>query len=355
MTNLAKFIIEGSEGGVSPSSDRGYDAVHEETLAFRLEASASLVRSFAIQVYSASVPDSPLASSGAPQLTLVGATSGQSVLAVNPAADITTEMPETGVHFWLVRCLVDGGKDADGNDDPNRVFERGIAILTGSGLRKMVASESTQYEEAGWAEVVNRIVAAIDDIEVGPGVSESQVNTMINDALVAALGSPLPSNGVFPAPRPISAANSHAGSRIELGPRAGGWVSNEVANDGEVTLQFELGQFRRCKLTMQIDGTAEDGTAYELAVRILAHTVALAVTNISVYIIDHAIDGDVDAEWDEEVEANSPILVTAAPTAPELALPLHITITVKNQTGGLLSMAADVQYEERAVPSLPTP
>jgi hypothetical protein len=193
-------------------------------------------------------------------------------------------------------------------------------------------------------------IAVLAQTNAGGGLGESEVNALINAALVAALGSPLPSNGVFPAPRPISAANSNAGTRVELGPRFGGWVSNEVANDGEVTLQNELGQFRRCKLPMQIDGTAEDGTAYELAVRIIAHTAALAVTNVSIYVIDHAIDGDVDAEWDEE---DPPILVTAEPAGEEL--PLNIVITVTNKSGVLLSMGADVQYEERSVPAVPTP
>ena len=168
--NLARFIIEGSVGGVSPASDRGFDAVHGEALAFRLEEGVSnLIRSFHVQVYSPSNPTSPRASKDAPLLSLVGETTGQHVKAVTAASDITTGMPGSGVHSWIVVATVNGGLDANGNPSEDLRFSRLVVIRTEGGARKIVVGETTEYSAESWPEAFNDIVDAgpVPDGSVG--------------------------------------------------------------------------------------------------------------------------------------------------------------------------------------------
>lgn len=157
--NLARFVIEGSVAGVSPAENRGFDAAAGEGLAFRLEDGASnRVQSFQIQVYSPTNTNSPRCTKGAPLLTLVGKTSGQSVEAATPSADITTTMPGSGVHGWMVVATVNGGVNADGVVDPNYRFARMVVMRTGAGTRKMISLEATEYQPEGWAEAYNELV-----------------------------------------------------------------------------------------------------------------------------------------------------------------------------------------------------
>lgn len=156
--NLARFLIIGSVGGQSSSTDRGYDATAGETLEFRLEDGPSgRVRSVRFEVYSADSPKSPRASTGAPELVLSGATTGQSVYAASPGAGVTTTVP-VGAHSWVVRCVVDGGVNAQGLPDPNLVFERIVAVRSPSGLRKIISGERTEYHPDGWAQAQNEMV-----------------------------------------------------------------------------------------------------------------------------------------------------------------------------------------------------
>ncbi len=156
MANLAKFTIEGTA-----SSPGGYDATISQVLNFALEGGpANLVQRWTLQVFSSSESDSPLASKNAPTLTLVGATSGQKVDAATPASEITCTMPGSGVHSWLVRSIVNGGVDASGKKNPDYVFERLVAIKTGSGIRKVIATEQTAYSPRGWSDAQNDLTDA---------------------------------------------------------------------------------------------------------------------------------------------------------------------------------------------------
>lgn len=165
--NLARFLIIGS-AGESQSSDGGFDAEPGETLTMRLEGIPSnVVHRVHFQVHSPSVATSPQATAGAPLLTLSsGGSSGQSVQAVTPLADVTVPMPVDGVHTWAVRCTVNSGVNAQGAFDPNYVFERIIAMRSASGHRKILPAEGTQYSPAGWAQAFNELV----DLAPAPGV-----------------------------------------------------------------------------------------------------------------------------------------------------------------------------------------
>lgn len=156
MTNLARFTIEGT-----PSSPGGYDATISQVLDFALEGGpANLVQRWTLQVFDANESGSPLASKNAPTLTLVGATSGQKVDAATPGSTITCTMPSSGVHSWLVRSIVNGGVDATGNANPDYVYERLVSIKTGSGIRKVIATEATAYSPRGWADAQNDLTDA---------------------------------------------------------------------------------------------------------------------------------------------------------------------------------------------------
>lgn len=182
MTNLARFEIEGSVGGLSPSTDLGYDGVHEEDLTLRLEGDvASVARTWEVQVYSPDNSLGPRASKDAPLLTLVGATSGQNVSATSPGSDITTALPASGTHAWVMRSLVDDGNDSDGNPDPDRVFERMVVIRNTDGHRKIIAIESTQYQKEGWSEAHNEIVDTFETVGSAAVVSASGNKTITID------------------------------------------------------------------------------------------------------------------------------------------------------------------------------
>lgn len=155
MTNVARFTIEGTA-----SSPGGYDATAGQTLHYALEGGpAGVVQTWTLQVYDPADLTSPLASPSAPLMTLVGATSGQKVNASTPSSQITSVVP-AGMSSWIVRSLVNGGKNAKGKDDPDYVFERMVVVKDISGRRKMIATEETQYGPDGWAGAVNDHMAA---------------------------------------------------------------------------------------------------------------------------------------------------------------------------------------------------
>jgi hypothetical protein len=169
VTNLAKFTIEGTA-----SSQAGYDGTAAQVLHFALEASATLVQRWTLQVYDPNDTSSPKASYGAPLLTLVGATSGQNVDAATPGSQVTCTLP-SGMNSWIVRSVVNGGLDAHGVPNPNYVFERMVVIRDGSGRRRVVVAEATQYGPDGWARALNESlsvsVGAQSGTESGQGLT----------------------------------------------------------------------------------------------------------------------------------------------------------------------------------------
>lgn len=156
MPNLARFFIN----GVSSTPTAGLDASAGQLLTFTPEGASSLVQRSTYEVYSVSEPSSPLASKDAPTLTLVGATSGQKVDAATPSAAVTCTLPNFDglCASWLVRRYVNGGIDASGRFNPDYVFERLVAVRAANGMRKVIATEGTQYSPRGWADAQNEEV-----------------------------------------------------------------------------------------------------------------------------------------------------------------------------------------------------
>lgn len=184
--NLARFTVN-----ASPSTARGYDGTNSQALIFALEAVTGAVQRWTLEVYSPLDGNSPLASKGAPLLTLVGATSGQKVNAATPSASITGTLPASGYHTYKVRSTVNGGLDAYGRPSPDLVFERIVVIRTPAGRRKILATESSEYEAAGWAGAQNDDVDAAVDAPAAatvfrPAVSSSVGLAGTNTALIQA-------------------------------------------------------------------------------------------------------------------------------------------------------------------------
>ncbi|MHB9005066.1 MAG: hypothetical protein ACYC6C_13600, partial [Coriobacteriia bacterium] len=207
MTNWARFTINGTA-----STTGGYDALAGDALSFALEASPGLVvRKTEYWVYSAADPDSPLASKSAPELSLVGATTGQRVQAATPAAVVNTTLPALGVHSWIVRCQVNDGVDEDGSVNPDYVFERMICVRSASGRRKIVPTEGTMYSPRGWADAQNDDV---DGIVIPGGMSNVLYVDVNGDDLTAVRG-----NSGYPYATIQAALNDAAsGDCVQVGP-----------------------------------------------------------------------------------------------------------------------------------------
>jgi hypothetical protein len=160
----ALFTIDGD------SSNQGFDADEGETLSLRLkQLPPAGVSTVLFQVFSPSGFDDslgiganpPRSSSGAPTLTLEGATSGQSVSPAAVDGIVTVDMPGEGGHSFIVRCIVNGGMGTlpDGRTGPvpALVHERMIAVRDANGCRAVIATETTQYDDDGWAGALNEM------------------------------------------------------------------------------------------------------------------------------------------------------------------------------------------------------
>lgn len=155
----ALFSIEGDDGNA------GYQASAGQTLTLRLRAQPPVgVNTVLFQVWNPAGADPtlgiaanpPRASKGAPTLTLVGSTEGS---AVSPSGGVdgtvTVEMPGSGGHSYLIRCVVNGGYRQLPNGtqvlDPTLIHERGVWTAPAAGVRKAIATEVNQFEAEGWA------------------------------------------------------------------------------------------------------------------------------------------------------------------------------------------------------------
>lgn len=153
MGNLARFTINGVA-----STPAGFDASALQVLAFALEAPSGIARRWTLSVYDPAQPGAPLASLSAPQLTLVGATSGSVVDAASVASTITCTLPAGPLSAsWIVRSVIDGGIDSNGSPNSDLVFERLIAARSLTGVRKTVAGEAQQYSPRGAADAQNEL------------------------------------------------------------------------------------------------------------------------------------------------------------------------------------------------------
>jgi hypothetical protein len=152
------------------SSDQGYDAEAEDVLTLRLkQLPPAGVATVLFQVFRAGgfdpdlgiAANPPRSSPGAPQLTLAGATSGQAVSPVAVDGAVTVTLPSEAGHSWIVRCVVNGGMGTlpDGRTGAvaGLVHERMIAVRDGNGCRAVVPTETTQYDDDGWAGALNEM------------------------------------------------------------------------------------------------------------------------------------------------------------------------------------------------------
>lgn len=151
--------------------DHGYEAENAETILLSLR-DPSLATTVVFQVYNPGAVDPslgiaanpPRSSKGAPTLTLEGATSGQAVSPLTVDGAVSCELPGSGSHSWIVRCVVNGGRRQLPNGatvvDPALTFERGVWIPTANGARKVVITESTQFELDGWAGALADFIGA---------------------------------------------------------------------------------------------------------------------------------------------------------------------------------------------------
>ncbi len=144
----------------SDSGSAGFEASNGQVLTLRLRQPLGASRVL-FQVWDPAGADPalgiaanpPRASKGAPSLTLNGSSSGYAVSPATPDGAVTLTMPGGG-HSYLVRCVVNGGTRTVGGrvvTDPTLISERGIFTPTGTSIRKVVATETTQFEAEGWA------------------------------------------------------------------------------------------------------------------------------------------------------------------------------------------------------------
>lgn len=181
MGNLARFIVE-----ASPSSDGGYDTTPGAGLTLSLEAPSGVVNRWTVSVYDPANSGSPLATKDAPLLTLVGATSSSEVDAATPSAAVTVAIPGDSIAAsWKVRSTVNGGVDANGQPNADYVFERILSVRTSTGIRKIIADESTEYSQTGVADAQNEAadIAGEPGPPGAPGVGRAAVRAVQTAAL----------------------------------------------------------------------------------------------------------------------------------------------------------------------------
>lgn len=140
--STADFSISGD-----PSTNHGYDADNSEVLDLRLEASPALdIRTiqYSTVVASSDAPALVYSDSGAPS---------------PPTSSCTATMPASGLHAYLIQAQANGGVDAEGNVNSDYTKQRLVVIRATTGVRKLVASERTEYDAThGWVAAINELI-----------------------------------------------------------------------------------------------------------------------------------------------------------------------------------------------------
>jgi hypothetical protein len=181
VTNRALFDVN------ADGLNQGFNGSSGQALTFTLR-SPSNIRSWVLQTYDAATYDPnlgvfanpPRSSSEAPELDLVGSTTGQAVAAATPSSTITTALPSTAsAHSYIIRSVVDGGVDDKGRWDPTKVWERMITVNTVNGVRKIVATERTQYSDASWEEPFNKALELFRTTLVDQQVVQASTTTAL--------------------------------------------------------------------------------------------------------------------------------------------------------------------------------
>lgn len=182
-------------------------------------------------------------------------------------------------------------------------------------------------------------------IDIGLAGEDLDVSAAVESALEPILGAPLPADGTFQAPLPISQSYEGSLYRAHLGvsldaTTAGG---STVADAGTRTYSLALPASKRCKITVQLDALGADATAYEMARRFIVHTAGSSiVATLDDYMIDAAIDV---TAVDEDTWADV-FTITAAPSEEE-GEDLVLVFTVTNSSGQAAHISFSAQLEHR--------
>ena len=166
MTN-ALFDINGD------GNDQGFTGSNGQAVAFKLrDDPAPGVTSVLYQVFDPGLFDAalgiaanpPRSSCDAPTIVLdngAGST-GQAVKTTAPTGTVTSVFPASGAHSYIVRCVVNGGQSVGPNGklgpDATLIHERIIAVPNPLGTRKPITTETNQFEDDGWGQVMCDLV-----------------------------------------------------------------------------------------------------------------------------------------------------------------------------------------------------
>lgn len=132
----------------SLQADGGFDATTSQVLTLQLEASPGLdIQSVTYSVVSFS--------KNAPTLTFSNPSPSP------PTTAITVTMPGTAGHSWMIRAVINGGVDQNGEVVAEYTRAR-IVTIRSNGRRKIVPSERTEYDPTfGWTEAFNESMGDI--------------------------------------------------------------------------------------------------------------------------------------------------------------------------------------------------
>ncbi len=166
MTN-ALFDINGD------GNDQGFTGSNGQAVAFKLrDDPAPGVTSVLFQVFDPGLFDAglgiaanpPRSSCDAPTIVLdngAGST-GQAVKTTAPTGTVTSAFPASGAHSYIVRCVVNGGQSVGPNGklgpDATLIHERIITVPNLLGTRKPITTETNQFEDDGWGQVMCDLV-----------------------------------------------------------------------------------------------------------------------------------------------------------------------------------------------------
>ena len=155
------------------SGSQGFEIAPATTASFKLRENPTVgVYSVLFQTFDATgfnpgaaiALNPPRSSPSAPELTLdngAGST-GRAVAPNGFNGVVTAAVPSPGPDSWIIRCVVNGGMKQLPNGsvvpDPTLIHERMLSTVVG-GLRKIVATERTQFSNDGIAEAFARFAA----------------------------------------------------------------------------------------------------------------------------------------------------------------------------------------------------
>jgi hypothetical protein len=170
MTSNAEFKIRNitTGGAWSLFADGGFDADYDDVLELQLEDQPALdanTAAFTTLRTSKDAPDIAYDDDGVP-----------SPAAAALQVTLPSSVADMYAHSWIVQSQTNGGSGVLVNGRPDYTIntaERMICIRSPSGLRKIIAVESTQYSPTGgWADAQNEeidgVALAISTLNRGP-------------------------------------------------------------------------------------------------------------------------------------------------------------------------------------------